>query len=98
MMDLEPFDWERDYGPLYRACPSAFWLAPEPGERKRDVIDVRPKYALDQRAIQSAIAQQAQLSQLAMLQSQVSPYAHQGLLMNNQRLSFYGGIFGNPLR
>lgn len=23
------FVWERDYGPLYRACPDAFWLAPD---------------------------------------------------------------------
>lgn len=23
------FDWERDYGSLYRDCPSAFWLAPD---------------------------------------------------------------------
>lgn len=36
----EAFDWEKEYGPLYRACPSAFWLAPGPGDRKRDVIDV----------------------------------------------------------
>ena len=38
---MSDFDWERDYGPIWRACPSAFWLAPEPGDRKRDVIDVR---------------------------------------------------------
>lgn len=38
--DPNAFDWERDYGKLYRACPTAFWLAPEPSERKRDVIDV----------------------------------------------------------
>lgn len=26
----QPFNWLRDYGPLWLACPSAFWLAPEP--------------------------------------------------------------------
>ncbi|URW76808.1 hypothetical protein M9980_06335 [Sphingomonas donggukensis] len=26
---IPAFDWERDYGPLYRACPDAFWLAPD---------------------------------------------------------------------
>lgn len=30
------FDWERDYGALYRACPDAFWLAP-------DADDLLPK-------------------------------------------------------
>lgn len=67
------FDWERDYGPLYRACPSAFWLAPEPGERKRDVIDVRPN------AASSVVTGFGYLAQQAVYQSRQSPYETRGL-------------------
>lgn len=35
---MQTFDWDRDYGPLYRACPTAFWLAP-------DASDVLPAVA-----------------------------------------------------
>lgn len=92
---LEPFDWEREYGPLFRACPSAFWLAPEPGDRRVDVIDVRPAVAHQwQNAWQNA-ALNTSLSQLAMMQqSQMSPYA---LGLANYRYSPRGAVLGGIL-
>lgn len=28
----EPFNWQRDYGPLWKPGSTAFWLEPEPGD------------------------------------------------------------------
>lgn len=40
------FDWERDYGSLYRDCPSAFWLAPDGSRQIVPVEEPRRAHVL----------------------------------------------------
>lgn len=86
------FDWEAEYGPLFRACPSAFWLAPEPGERKRDVIDVRAGLNAQTSYLHSLAAlQQARIADL-----QASSMQGMGFYSNTFQRD--AGIFGGMFR
>jgi hypothetical protein len=87
MRGMTDFDWERDYGPIWRACPSAFWLAPEPGDRKRDVIDVRPK---------NPAQNTTWAHQMAALQQQgaLQQAANHGPYMGYQQYRQPQGLFG----
>lgn len=68
-MELPPFDWEKEYGALWRANPLAFWLAPGPGDEK-------PQRSEYEKAMDKLAQANAKLDQALARHEPQNPYAN----------------------